>query len=53
MSVENFHTPCDRGTLDRPADTSGPGARVNLLTWDGDGRPAGLFPEREEGDTHR
>ncbi|MFI1379438.1 nitrate reductase subunit beta [Embleya sp. NPDC020886] len=47
VSVENFHALRDRGTADRPADTSGRGGRVNLLNWDGNGRPAGLFPERD------
>ncbi|MYW01946.1 nitrate reductase subunit beta [Streptomyces sp. SID3343] len=48
VTVENFHALRDRGTADRPADTAGPGARVNLLNWDGNGRPAGLFPDRTE-----
>ncbi|GCD95635.1 nitrate reductase subunit beta [Embleya hyalina] len=48
VSVENFHALRDRGTADRPADTAGPGARVNLLNWDGNGRPAGLFPPHDE-----
>ncbi|OPC78089.1 nitrate reductase subunit beta [Embleya scabrispora] len=48
VSVENFHALRDRGTADRPADTAGPGARVNLLNWDGNGRPAGLFPPPDE-----
>ncbi|MFE2867560.1 nitrate reductase subunit beta [Embleya sp. NPDC059259] len=50
VSVENFHALRDRGTADRPADTSGRGGRVNLLNWDGNGRPAGLFPERDRAD---
>ncbi|MDI2125462.1 nitrate reductase subunit beta [Yinghuangia seranimata] len=44
VSVETFHALKDRQTADAPADTAGPGARVNLLNWDGRGRPAGLFP---------
>jgi len=47
VSVENFHAMRDRGTADTPADTSGPGSRVNLLNWDGNGRPSGLFPDRD------
>ena len=40
MAVENFHVLADRQTADRP---STPG-RVNLLTWDGNGTPDGMFP---------
>ncbi len=40
VAVENFHILADRQTADRP---SGPG-RVNLLNWDGNGTPDGLFP---------
>ncbi|WP_084703911.1 nitrate reductase subunit beta [Phaeacidiphilus oryzae] len=42
-AVENFHVLKDRQTADAPA---GAGRRVNLLNWDGNGRPPGLFPER-------
>lgn len=41
-SVENFHVLRDRATADAPADTAR--TRVNLLNWDGNGRPEGLFP---------
>ena len=39
----------------RPAstDTGRPGARINLLNWDGKGRPAGLFPPRPTDRTQR
>ncbi len=40
VAVENFHALADRQTADRP---STPG-RMNLLNWDGNGRPEGLFP---------
>lgn len=40
VAVENFHSLQDRQTADRP---SSPG-RVNLLNWDGNGTPDGLFP---------
>jgi nitrate reductase beta subunit len=46
VSVETFHALRDRQTSDRVTDTSQPGARINLLNWDGKGRPAGLFPPR-------
>jgi nitrate reductase beta subunit len=40
VAVENFHALSDRQTADQP---STPG-RINLLNWDGNGRPQGLFP---------
>lgn len=43
VSVENFHALASRQTADRP---STPG-RVNLLNWDGNGTPEGLFPPGE------
>ncbi len=44
VAVENFHALANRQTADRP---STPG-RVNLLNWDGNGAPDGLFPPRDE-----
>lgn len=46
VSVETFHALRDRQTTGQVADPERPGARVNLLNWDGKGRPAGLFPPR-------
>jgi nitrate reductase beta subunit len=46
VSVETFHALKDRQTTGQVADPERPGARVNLLNWDGKGRPAGLFPPR-------
>ncbi|MFE6735242.1 nitrate reductase subunit beta [Microbacterium sp. NPDC057650] len=40
VAVENFHVLADRQTADRPSS----GGRVNLLNWDGNGHPDGLFP---------
>ena len=40
VAVENFHALADRQTADRPST----GGRINLLNWDGNGRPHGLFP---------
>jgi nitrate reductase beta subunit len=44
VSVETFHALRDRQTSDAFADPGERGARVNLLNWDGKGRPPGLFP---------
>ena len=44
VSVETFHALRDRQTSDRIADPGERGARINLLNWDGKGRPPGLFP---------
>ncbi|SEB88239.1 respiratory nitrate reductase beta subunit [Paramicrobacterium humi] len=46
VSVENFHVLKDRQTADRP---STPG-RVNLLNWDGNGTPTGMFPPKDRND---
>ena len=44
-SVETFHALRNRQTSDTRTDLTG---RVNLLNWDGNGRPAGLFPPRPD-----
>jgi nitrate reductase beta subunit len=47
IAVENFHALADRQRSDTFADPSDSGrARINLLNWDGKGRPEGLFPHR-------
>ncbi|MFG7941536.1 nitrate reductase subunit beta [Streptomyces cacaoi] len=46
VAVENFHALGDRQTADRPAGRGK--RRVNLLNWDGNGRPDGLFPDRTD-----
>jgi len=48
VSVETFHALRARQTSDEIADPGRPGARINLLNWDGKGRPDGLFPPRRE-----
>ncbi|CAM3483268.1 nitrate reductase subunit beta [Isoptericola cucumis] len=48
VAVENFHALSARQTADSPYGPSTPG-RVNLLNWDGNGRPSGLFPPDEPG----
>ena len=49
IAVENFQMLQDRQTSDSIAAPSDKAARVNLLNWDGKGRPSGLFPPRSEG----
>ena len=39
MSGPGFATKRQEGAVERPD-----GVRVNLLNWDGNGRPEGLFP---------
>jgi nitrate reductase / nitrite oxidoreductase, beta subunit len=46
-SVETFHALRDRQTSD---DSAGAARRFNLLNWDGNGRPPGLFPDRDRQD---
>ncbi|RIQ18822.1 nitrate reductase subunit beta [Jiangella rhizosphaerae] len=47
VAVETFQALKQRQTTDTPpGDLSG---RVNLLNWDGNGRPEGLFPPRKDG----
>jgi nitrate reductase beta subunit len=43
VAVENFQMLRDRQTADTPA-----GRRLNLLNWDGKGRPEGMFPPRRQ-----
>jgi nitrate reductase beta subunit len=44
VSVETFHALKERQTGGGLTDPERPGARINLLNWDGKGRPEGLFP---------
>jgi nitrate reductase beta subunit len=49
IAVESFHALADRQRSDTFTDPSDPSrSRVNLLNWDGKGRPDGLFPERKD-----
>ncbi len=50
IAVENFHMLRDRQTTDTIVDPSDQRRRVNLLNWDGKGRPEGLFPPRRDQD---
>ena len=44
IAIENFNMLRERQTTDTIVATGDKAARVNLLNWDGRGRPAGLFP---------
>jgi nitrate reductase beta subunit len=46
VAVETFNALRDRQTSDTLADNSTLRGRVNLLNWDGNGAPPGLFPEK-------
>ncbi len=51
VAVENFQALAARQRGDTFVDPADPTrARVNLLNWDGKGRPEGLFPPRKEGE---
>ncbi|GAB7007624.1 nitrate reductase subunit beta [Nocardioides sp. AN3] len=49
VAVETFHALRERQTTDQPASDESLRGRVNLLNWDGNGRPSGLFPDRAAG----
>jgi nitrate reductase beta subunit len=44
VSIETFHALKQRQSTSGFADPEDKGSRINLLNWDGKGRPAGLFP---------
>jgi nitrate reductase beta subunit len=46
IAVENFRMLRERQTADSVVTPVDKATRVNLLNWDGQGRPAGLFPPR-------
>ncbi|WP_141013386.1 nitrate reductase subunit beta [Nocardioides sambongensis] len=46
VAVETFHALRQRQTSGDAASEESLRGRVNLLNWDGNGRPDGLFPER-------
>jgi nitrate reductase beta subunit len=48
VAVETFHALRQRQTTDEPASSEELRGRVNLLNWDGNGAPAGLFPPRPD-----
>lgn len=48
VAVENFRMLSERQTSETiGGDSAGGRRRVNLLNWDGKGRPDGMFPNRE------
>ena len=49
VQVETFHMLRERQTADSFSDPGDEPRRVNLLNWDGKGRPEGLFPPRKDG----
>jgi nitrate reductase beta subunit len=44
VAVENFQLQRERQTADTLAAPDGKSARINLLNWNGQGHPVGLFP---------
>ncbi|QFU89643.1 nitrate reductase subunit beta [Amycolatopsis sp. YIM 10] len=48
IAVENFRMLRDRQTSDTMAAPVDKGSRVNLLNWDGKGRPDGMFPPKNQ-----
>ncbi len=46
VAIENFQMLRARQTSESTVDVGDRGARINLLNWDGKGRPDGLFPPR-------
>ena len=49
VAVETFEALRRRQTADEPASSEDLRGRVNLLNWDGNGAPPGLFPTRDDG----
>ncbi|HEY9339468.1 nitrate reductase subunit beta [Kribbella sp. NPDC004138] len=52
IAVENFQMLKDRQTSEGIASPEDKQARVNLLNWDGKGKPDGLFPRRPDDEEH-
>ncbi|NLU83660.1 nitrate reductase subunit beta [Rhodococcus sp. HNM0569] len=50
VAVETFHALKQRQTSEGQSANSTQPSRVNLLNWDGQGVPTGMFPEREPAD---
>ena len=50
VSVETFHALKQRQTTDTATSSHRLANRTNLLNWDGNGSPEGLFPDRRASD---
>ncbi|MFI5623141.1 nitrate reductase subunit beta [Nocardioides sp. NPDC051685] len=50
VAVETYHALKQRQTTDEAASDDTLRGRVNLLNWDGNGTPEGLFPDRRRED---
>ena len=48
VAVENFRMLEERQTSDQLVGGGSKRSRVNLLNWDGKGKPGGLFPKRKD-----
>ncbi|GEE04060.1 nitrate reductase subunit beta [Gordonia spumicola] len=48
VSIETFQALKQRQTTDTPAGDGTMRGRTNLLNWDGNGAPPGLFPDRQD-----
>jgi nitrate reductase beta subunit len=48
VAVENFRMLEERQTSDELVSGGSKRGRVNLLNWDGKGKPGGLFPKRKD-----
>ncbi|NUQ32292.1 MAG: nitrate reductase subunit beta, partial [Dermatophilaceae bacterium] len=55
VAVETFNALKQRQTTDSPTSSQELRGRVNLLNWDGNGTPPGLFPDNapSAGDAHQ
>jgi len=51
VAVETFQALKDRQTADTAASSESLRGRVNLLNWDGNGAPSGLFPPKGRSDS--
>ncbi|MFE7226723.1 nitrate reductase subunit beta [Nocardioides sp. NPDC057577] len=52
VAVETYHALKQRQTTDAAASDDTLRGRVNLLNWDGNGTPDGLFPDKHSPDKH-
>jgi nitrate reductase beta subunit len=53
VAVETYHALRQRQTSDAPTGSEELRGRVNLLNWDGNGAPEGLFPPRHDEEASR